>query len=827
MTASVGDILNATAAPVTGNPTPSRTWAWLRNSSVIAGQTATTYRVTDVDTGFAITARQTEANFSGSAEAFSNSLNVSAWSPSSLFAASEPGLWLDPSDVANLDWRRNLLTWTQEFDNAVWSKADVAITANAAVAPDGTLTAEKFYPTVSAGRMFQSVTASGPCVFSFYAKAGELSAVNIRAPNNGPAAIAYLDLTTGVVSGVNAGYGTATATPVGNGWYRFVFYLTASLTNISFAPCDAAGSTASTPSGTNGILIWGAQLELGSTVTDYQRITDVNTQVLERFPNTTMYQDRVGSTAVTTPGQSVGLRLDKSQGLVLGSELVTNGDFSSGANWTLGQGGGSSAISGGALTLSGGSAAFPNASQSVLTSGRTYRVVVVLSSTVSSGSLGLRVGGVATQYSSFTAAGTYTFTIISDGTDIRLIRNSGFTDTAVIDNISVKELPGSHAVANSDAARGIYGIEPFGGRRNLLTFTEQFDNASWTKQNCTILTNTATAPDGTSTADKIQETAVTAAFSVGVAPTMALSTTHTLSVYMKAAERSFGVLNIFTGAASCWTWYDLVSGTVGTVGSGATASISSVGNGWYRCVLTIATAASGSPNVAMWPATANNALTYAGTLGSGILIWGAQLETGSTATAYQRVTTQWDVTEAGVPTVYYVQYDGSDDGYVTPTINPGIDKVQVFTGVRKLSDAATGMLLELSASSSSNNGTMWMIAPLSSGVADANFTSKGTILAGATRTGFAAPVTAVMTGLGDISGDRVVLRINSAETVTTNDQGTGNYLAYPLYIGRRGGSSLPFNGRDYGIITRFGANLSSSNINRAEYYMAQKTGVTL
>jgi hypothetical protein len=172
--------------------------------------------------------------------------------------------------------------------------------------------------------------------------------------------------------------------------------------------------------------------------------------------------------------------------------------------------------------------------------------------------------------------------------------------------------------------------------RNILTFTQEFDNAAWTKNNSTITANTAIAPDGTATADKLAETAVTSSFSAVQAPTLAFSTTYTFSCYMKAAERTFGVLNIFTGAASCWTWFNLSTGVVSTLGAGATATIAAVGNGWYRCTLTIATAASGSPNIAIFPAATNGALSYAGTAGSGIFLWGAQLEVGSAATEYTR-----------------------------------------------------------------------------------------------------------------------------------------------------------------------------------------------
>lgn len=179
-------------------------------------------------------------------------------------------------------------------------------------------------------------------------------------------------------------------------------------------------------------------------------------------------------------------------------------------------------------------------------------------------------------------------------------------------------------------------IVPTPASRNLLTFTQEFDNAGWARTDATIVANAAVAPDGTLTADKLAETAINGAFVMVQSPTMALNTMYSFSCYMKAAERSFGVLNIFTGTASCWTWYNLSTGTISTLGAGATATITPAGNGWYRCTLTISTAASGSPNIAMWPSTANGVLTYTGTAGSGIFIWGAQLEAGSTATDYTR-----------------------------------------------------------------------------------------------------------------------------------------------------------------------------------------------
>jgi hypothetical protein len=52
-------------------------------------------------------------------------------------------------------------------------------------------------------------------------------------------------------------------------------------------------------------------------------------------------------------------------------------------------------------------------------------------------------------------------------------------------------------------------------------------------------------------------------------------------------------------------------------------------------------------------------------------------------------------------------------------------------------------------------------------------------------------------------------------------------LANPLYIGRRGGASFPFNGNLFGLITRFGANLSPAQITATEAWLAPKTGVVI
>lgn len=173
----------------------------------------------------------------------------------------------------------------------------------------------------------------------------------------------------------------------------------------------------------------------------------------------------------------------------------------------------------------------------------------------------------------------------------------------------------------------------------------------------------------------------------------------------------------------------------------------------------------------------------------------------------------------------YLSFDGTDDFLVTPAINfTATDKVQVFAGVRKLSDAARAILLEASTSSSSP-GAFGLEAP-SLAAANYHFTSTGTIVRSATYTNaaVAAPVSSVITCLGDISGDISAMRVNGVQVAqNTGDQGTGNYGNHALYIGMRGSTTLPFNGYLFGLIVR-GAASNAAQIASTEAWLNQRTG---
>jgi hypothetical protein len=553
----------------------------------------------------------------------------------------------------------------------------------------------------------------------------------------------------------------------------------------------------------------------------------VNTEVIERFPTATLYQDTIGTIPVTTPGQAVALMLDKSRGLTLGTELLPD-SFSSGT-WTSFAAG---------VSVSSGVVAFSNVAPgsnglllsglngSPYTTGKAYSVTLTVTGYVSGG---IRVWTGSGYSTTFTANGTYTFwAVYPADTSLRVYAPASGSNTTLSATISVKELPGNHATQATAASRPIYGVVPQGGRRNLLTYSEQFDNAAWTKTGITVSVTSATDPLGGSTADRLAEAAAGAANRrVTYLSTTLPAQNHAFSFYAKADGLSFIRFNEATTGVGRVTYFDVSTGAVGTKNASHTATIESVGSGWYRCVVSfLAGTTADTPLIGI--SNADNVNSYTGTGADGIFIWGAQLETGSTATPYQKVTTLYDVTEAGVPSCSYLAFDGVDDFMVTPTITPGIDKAQVFAGVRKLSDAAAGAVAELSINYGLSDGSFILLAP-EAGTPSYRFGSSGSVrVINAAASGFAAPITNVLTGLGDISGDLATLRANGTQAAqNTADQGTGNYLAYPIYIGRRAGTTLPFNGQLYSLVVRFGANLDATVISSTETFVAGKTGVTL
>ena len=117
----------------------------------------------------------------------------------------------------------NRLLFSEQFEVGNWSRAGSTITANAGIAPDGTLTADRY--TGGSGTSIRQATtdsfAAGTTItFSVYVKADGRSTVRIRGDNQGAFSIepAYIYNLTNLTSTWHWGTATGTITDVGNGW---------------------------------------------------------------------------------------------------------------------------------------------------------------------------------------------------------------------------------------------------------------------------------------------------------------------------------------------------------------------------------------------------------------------------------------------------------------------------------------------------------------------------------------------------------------------------------------------------------------------------------
>jgi hypothetical protein len=835
--------------------------------------------------------------------------------------------------VANLDWRRNLLTWSEQFDNAAWVKgvngtaSAPVVTANATTAPDGTMTAD-------------------------------LVQLRLNGATDGSFSWLYQNLVvpSGATRTTSIYVKAAIAGDVGKvvfltGTVNTSFTLTADWQRVSNSALLVTGTTISFGVRLRGsdvtansvdLHIWGAQADEGSVATTYQSITDVNAEARALFPNATLYQDTAGTTLVTTPGQPVGLMLDKSRGLALGPELVVNGTFDSGSTgWSPGSG----------WSISGGSANSAAASgfgdirstYNVTTIGRTYRLT--FTANIVSGGVRWYLGGV-TAPTTTTSSGTYS--VLITATEVNYVAfisyGSGGAFTGTIDNVSVKELAGNHAVQATGANRPNYGIEPQGGRRNLL------GNSAFTGAVVGTVGSGGALPTGwISTAfDTVQVVEIgtyegvsairikgtrnnTSGASVFPSIRPAAITTVSGVAYIGSAVSKLGPDNANLAA--------MPSLLIQTPSNSPSVSVPA---DWG--IISSSSTATGTPSQMVFGCTVAN-----GQVGVyDFWVSAPQFEVGTARTAYQRVTDQYNVTEAGVPPVSYLFFNGNNFSMSTPSINfpagptnptlgaelvtSGIfaapltvsngaganqaigtvvgvaysvsyrvtafsgsgsvrlslgttglglartatgtyseiiltpagsspsnvyafiststsatidnvsvreldaaqapDKMTVFAGVRKLSDAAVGIVIEHSANVGANNGSFYL-ASGPNGTAGWSSSSRGTTSPGALQTAeiaIAAPDTAVLSSAHDIANDLTTLRRNGvAGTSATGDKGAGTFGNYPLYLGHRfnnpptTASSLFFSGHLYQLIVR-GAQTSAETVTQTNIWVAGETG---
>jgi hypothetical protein len=157
---------------------------------------------------------------------------------------------------------------------------------------------------------------------------------------------------------------------------------------------------------------------------------------------------------------------------------------------------------------------------------------------------------------------------------------------------------------------------------NLLEYSEDFTNGYWTKFNATVTANSIAAPNGTTTADLITSTGTN---ETGIYTLPSFDGSNTWSVYAKKGTGRYLFFN--TNSPVMAAKFDLEDGViVGTPSVGASPSIESIGNGWYKCIITSSTATN---RFTLFITNNTTTSDLTSSVGLTCYIWGAQVNAGA------------------------------------------------------------------------------------------------------------------------------------------------------------------------------------------------------
>jgi hypothetical protein len=324
---------------------------------------------------------------------------------------------------------------------------------------------------------------------------------------------------------------------------------------------------------------------------------------------------------------------------VIGGEEVTNGDFANGTtDWSAEYSATLSIVSG-QLKIVGGRSA-----QGITTIiGKTYSISANITNIDTVGGIRIKVSNnfnldVAYYNSAYNATTTPVliesiFTATATTTYVGSDQNGTSVQSALLDNISVKEVTRDNVPRIDYTGGGCPHILAEPQRTNEVTYSEDFSNSYFQKIRSTISTDQIVSPNGTQNADKfIEDSSNNTHLLWTQDEVISIGNVITWSVFAKKGEREWIMLRD-TSAGSFTVFFDLENGVIGTSSGVDSSKIEDYGSGWYRCSITY-TSTTTTARGRLYLADSDSGESYQGNGTSGLYIWGAQLEEGSYPTSY-------------------------------------------------------------------------------------------------------------------------------------------------------------------------------------------------
>lgn len=169
----------------------------------------------------------------------------------------------------------NLATNSENF-SALYNGINATISNNTTSAPNATTTADSLLETTATDihAIYADYTQQSGVQYTYSVYVKSISGRNVRISGSsgfgGP--IALVDLSNGSLLSGSSG---ASVESVGNGWYRISLTATTTATTVRVIMYSMNGtSTTFAGSTSNGVYLWGAQLNIGSTAKPYFPTTD-------------------------------------------------------------------------------------------------------------------------------------------------------------------------------------------------------------------------------------------------------------------------------------------------------------------------------------------------------------------------------------------------------------------------------------------------------------------------------------------------------------------------------------------------------------------------